>query len=263
MSLYSIKMRSSKNDEHISGAECIVDEYNLEDAVFILLKRARNHSKGKSDFINIKIEEISKSKLEFVNPLEVTTIETNDIFESLECIKYILNKLGIDNDKSIKILKLFREIKNMRGAILLDINTLERLEEDRTRGIRATYMDFEDNSLYHLDKCKAHNSHFTEALALSSKVTNAPNIFGEICYSDDPNYTAGYIACKKYGYIRFDNLKEIGDKRGGRIFLYDPFLDKEYTLNDTINYIENTKVIVKNNINIKQSISYNEISTKL
>lgn len=263
MSLYSIKMRSSKNDEHISGAENIVDEYNLEDAVSLLLKRAKNHSKGKSDFINIKIEEINESQLEFVEPLDVTTIDTNSIYESIDCIKYILNNLDISNEKSIEILRLFKDINNMRGAILLDINTLERLEEDKTRGIRATYMDFEGNSLYHLDKNKVHNSHFIEALALSSKVINAPNIIGEICYSDDPNYTAGYIACKKYGYIRFDKLKEIGDKRGGRVFLYNPYLDKSYTLKDTINYIENTKVIVKNKINIKQNISYNEISTKL
>ena len=38
MALHSIKMRSSKDNKHISGAESIVDEDNLETAVSRLIK---------------------------------------------------------------------------------------------------------------------------------------------------------------------------------------------------------------------------------
>ncbi|MEO3348317.1 6-carboxyhexanoate--CoA ligase, partial [Romboutsia sp. 1001216sp1] len=157
----------------------------------------------------------------------------------------------------------FKSIKNMRGAVLLDVNNLKRLEKDKLRGIRATYMDFEDLKIDRLDKQHEYtnnlnknekllkNTHFIEALCLSSKVCNAPNIVGEICCSDDKNYTTGYIASKEFGYIRVKHMKDIGEDRGGRIFLYDPTKDFGYTLEDTIKYLENTKVIVKDKVIFK------------
>ena len=63
MNLYSIKMRGSKEHNHISGAESIVSEKDLQNAVSVLIKRALTHSKGKSDFINIKIEEVKKRRI--------------------------------------------------------------------------------------------------------------------------------------------------------------------------------------------------------
>ena len=199
MALHSIKMRSSKDNKHISGAESIVDEDNLETAVSRLIKRALTHSKGKAENINIKIEKLDEEKIIFLEPLKVTTVEVENTIQGFKCVKYLLNKLGIDDEKSNKILKIFKETSHMRGAILLDINTLERLEPDKDRGIRATYMDFENSNTDRLTKESGQNTHFIEALALATKVINCPYIIGEICYSDDPNYTAGYISSKKYG----------------------------------------------------------------
>lgn len=265
MGLYSIKMRAAKDEKHISGAENIVEEHDLEKAVSLLIKRALIHTKGKSDFINIKIEEIEEEKLEALKPLEVTTVNVKDHIEGMECVEAILDKLGVDEKRAKKILNMFNETFNMRGAMLLDINTLERLEYDKKRGIRATYMDFEGSKLNHLTKDTKHNAHFIEALALATKVANAPNIIGEICYSDDPHYTAGYIASKKYGYIRFPYLKQLGDIRGGRIFLYDSSNEnrncneKEKNILKCIDYIENTKVIIKDEIEINDSRNYYDI----
>ena len=202
MALHSIKMRSSKDNKHISGAESIVDEDNLETAVSRLIKRALTHSKGKAENINIKIEKLDEEKIFFLEPLKVTTVEVENTIQGFKCVKYLINKLGIDDEKSNKILKIFKETSHMRGAILLDINTLERLEPDKDRGIRATYMDFENSNTDRLTKESGQNTHFIEALALATKVINCPYIIGEICYSDDPNYTAGYISSKKYGYVR-------------------------------------------------------------
>lgn len=53
-----------------------------------------------------------------------------------------------------------------------------------------------------------------------TKVASAPNIIGEICISDDPNYVTGYIASKEIGYVRITKLKEMESQEGGRIFLY-------------------------------------------
>lgn len=259
MGLYSIKMRSAKEDKHISGAENIVKEKDLEKAVSLLVKRALNHTKGKSDFIHIKIEKVEKEELEVLEPLEVTTVNVKNHIEGMDCVKIILNKLGIDEEKIEKILNLFNETFSMRGAMLLDINNLERLEYDKKRGIRATYMDFEGSKINHLTKDKKYNSHFTEALALATKVANSPNIIGEICYSDDPNYTAGYIASKKYGYIRFPYLKKLGDTTGGRIFLYNSLNVDGKEISKCIDYIENTKVVIKDEIKINDSKNYQDI----
>ncbi|WP_286184227.1 6-carboxyhexanoate--CoA ligase [Clostridium sp. CCUG 7971] len=253
MGLYSIKMRSSKDDNHISGAEKIIKEENIEEAVNLLLKRALLHSKGKSDFINIKIEKVKESELETINPLDVTTVDVNNYIEGLDAAKTMLMKLGINKEKSQNIINLLREVSNMRGAILLDINTMERLEPDKQRGIRATYMDFEDSNINHLTKETKYNGHFIEALALASKVVNCPYIIGEVCYSDDPNYTAGYVASKKYGYVRFPHLKELGNENGGRVFLYDSSISN---LQNCIDYIEKSKVVIKNDIKINRNLSY-------
>lgn len=255
MALHSIKMRSSKDNKHISGAESIVDEDNLETAVSRLIKRALTHSKGKAENINIKIEKLDEEKITFLDPLKVTTVEVENATQGFKCVKYLLNKLGIDDEKSNKILKIFKQASCMRGAILLDINTLERLEPDKERGIRATYMDFENSNIDRLTKESGQNTHFIEALALATKVINCPYIIGEICYSDDSNYTAGYISSKKYGYVRFPYLKELGDESGGRIFLYDSALEN---VQSCIDYIEQSKAIIRNSISQQIYMTYEE-----
>ena len=57
MGLYSIRMRGAEGGpheeggRHISGAERIVEESDLESVASSLIHRAMHHSKGKSDFI--------------------------------------------------------------------------------------------------------------------------------------------------------------------------------------------------------------------
>ena len=45
-----------------------------------------------------------------------------------------------------------------------------------------------------------------EALVLASKVQSAEGIVGELCWSDDPDYTVGYVACNGI-YHRIPNMK--------------------------------------------------------
>ena len=105
----------------------------------------------------------------------------------------------------------------MRGAVLLDADTLERLEPDLERGVRATMMDAaESDSGAHCSPCK---NHYAEAMVLAAKVANAPGLVAELCISDDPDYVTGYIASKTLGYVRIAPLKKVGSPFGGRIFL--------------------------------------------
>lgn len=243
--LYSVKMRASEGETHISGAEKIVSEEDLEVCISGLVKRAQTHSKGTPDFINIKIEKINKEEISILNPLKVTTIDSKSKEEGWLVIENILSKLGVKIGQDI--LKNFQYTFNMRGAMLLDVKTMMRLEPDKKRGIRATNMDFEDMRIDSLNKEIGANIHFKEALVLATKVVSHPNILAEICVSDDPEYTTGYIASKEFGYVRITNLKDLGDERGGRIFLFNGL---EEQVQGCIDYIQKKHVLVKNNIEL-------------
>ncbi len=43
-------------------------------------------------------------------------------------------------------------------------------------------------------------------------------VLGELCISDDPNYTTGYVATRTYGYVRLPRIKRRGKPYGGRAF---------------------------------------------
>ena len=64
--MYSIKMRCSKGGpheeggKHISGAERILHEDEVEQELINVYRRAITHERGKPDFINFKIEEIDE-----------------------------------------------------------------------------------------------------------------------------------------------------------------------------------------------------------
>ena len=251
MSLYSIKMRASKKelekDIHISGAERIIEKNSIKNCLAVLVDRALNHENGDPNFINLKIEKIEEEILR-LKALPISQIDAKTPKEGFLEIKKQIEKLGIL--EASKILEKMKETSPMRGAMLLDIHTLKRLEKNLERGIRATYMDSEKSGLV------AKKNHFEEAIVLATKVANAPHIVGEICVSDDINYSTGYFASKKTGYVRITNLKEKGDSFGGRIFLYDG--KNESDLEETINFIEHKPVIVYDMPQLKKEENFFE-----
>ena len=228
---YSVKMRAQKDECHISGAERIVGEDEISAAVSALVQRAMTHPNGTADSVSIKVDKIERP-IRFVAALPVTQPEIQNTEEARAALLSELSLLGLSGEK---ILEMFYSLENMRGAVLLDMKTLERLEPDRERGIRASNMDFEDND-------SVQKNHFKEALCLASKVANCPYIVGELCASDDPNYTIGYFASKTRGYVRLVNIKKAGERKGGRIFL---FSGEKGNISECIDYIENQPVMVK------------------
>ena len=246
MSIYSLKMRASKHtgsiQEHVSGAEKILPQQELPQQMEALLSRALHHAKGKADFINLKIEAVAPENLKYIEALPVSTHEAATPAEGRQFMCQIMTELGLAPDKCQKILALFQATYGMRGAMLLDVDTLERLEPDQHRGIRATYMD----SIAPKEEAKVicdGKNHFQEALVLASKVLSAPNIIGELCMSDDPDYITGYIATRDKGYIRITQLKEMGCPDGGRIFLYR---GPKSQVEECIQYLQEQRVLVKN-----------------
>jgi 6-carboxyhexanoate--CoA ligase len=242
MDFYSLKMRASqqvvegeqKHEQHISGAERIVGRDSVEAVCSAMVRRAMNHSKGDPDFINVKIEKVHESDIQILKALPVTRVDVDTWQEGLE------KAFGVVGDAAAgireKLPELLRETFTMRGAMLYDIATGERLEPDHERGVRATYMDALHSS--EVDGCK---NHFNEAIVLATKVANAPGMVAEFCVSDDPNYVTGYVASKELGYVRIMKMKEMGDENGGRIFLFD---SRKASAEECIEYLQKKKVLV-------------------
>ena len=233
--LYSVKMRAARAGVHTSGAEKIVPSAAVPKVAALLAERALVHAKGSPDFLNIKVEAQPEDILR-LKALPVTTHFTKTAAEGRTLAAKMLGEAGVV--RIDEIMARFSESHVLRGAMLLDADTLERLEPDRTRGVRATYMD----DAASLEKSTASGkNHYAEAIVLATKVQNAPGIVAEICVSDDPDYVTGYVATRELGYRRITVIKEKGDPNGGRIFLYR---GPREGVAESIRFIEKTPVIV-------------------
>ena len=225
--LFAVKMRAACAGEHISGAERIVPARDIPALAASLAERALHHAKGEPDEIHLKAE--VAADIIHLESLPVSTYVTQTPEEGRACAARLLAAAGIT--RIDEIMARFSETYAMRGAMLLDADTLERLEPDLARGVRATYMDAASacngqdarcpSAFNGQDaRCPSRKNHFAEAVVLATKVAYAPGIVGEICVSDDPDYATGYVATKEIGYCRITTVKRKGDPCGGRIFLY-------------------------------------------
>ncbi|MBQ9725967.1 MAG: 6-carboxyhexanoate--CoA ligase [Kiritimatiellae bacterium] len=234
--LFCVKMRAAAGGAHVSGAERIVPAAEVPGVLAALGARAMEHPKGRPDEINLRVE--PAGDILHVPALPVFSEPAATAAEGLARAAELLAADGVR--RVPEIMALFRETCAMRGAMLLDADTLERLEPDRERGVRATRMDAAREPCAAAaapgdsGPCAASaapggsgalprplaKDHFSEALVLASKVQAAPGIVAEICVSDDPDYVTGYVASKTLGYRRIATVKERGDPAGGRIFLF-------------------------------------------
>ena len=236
MPLYSIKMRAAKGDLHVSGAERIISQNAVSSAVSALTERALHHGLGRADFINIKMEEVKPAQLEYLDALPVSKRPAQTVEETYQIMRSMLCELGLEA-KADELIDLLRHNHPMRGAVLYDVATSQRLEPDHERGIRVTYMDAEGAA-----STSSGKNHFREALVLATKVVHAPGIIAELCLSDDPDYLVGYLASLKHGYVRLMPMKELGNPHGGRVFIFDSTKAKA---EDAINYLEKQRVLVR------------------
>ena len=238
--LYSVRMRAAqggpheKGGHHISGAERIVKLEEVGAIAQSLADRALHHSKGTADFINITVDLIPPEKITYIDCLKVEEHKTSSISESHQLVTELLQGPHISEAAVLKAISLLKSLdKSMRGAMLVDAITGERLDTG-DRGVRVSHMDsFDSHAL-------GDNEHMREALVLASKVQSADGIVGELCWSDDPDYTVGYVACNGV-YHRLSNMKEFGSDIGGRVFFVRSDIDSE----SVIEYLERTPVLVQ------------------
>ena len=246
--LYSVRMRSAEGGahevggRHISGAERIVSQERVEETSSAMLKRAFSHTRGQADFINIVVEKIRSDDIRNVPLLPIRTVVGRDVVEGHEALQKTLQEAGVTGmaaQKGIKELLMLPD--SMRGAMLLCAVTGRRLDPTQARGVRVSRMDIadEDGFVRMLEGDNINNTHVREALVLASKVAAAPGMVAELCWSDDPEYTTGYVASTA-GYTRIPHCKPMGSAIGGRVFFVKP--DTQLVL--ITDYLEQQPVMV-------------------
>lgn len=227
--LYSIRMRASIEGRHVSGAERIVSADKLHDISQQLLARATGRS-VLPDQVIMKIEPIEAPDIRKLQALDVVVENAPDMITCRTAAFRVLLAAGVSAHAAEAAIQHISggaapSGNTMRGAMIMDAVSGERFEPDQERGVRASRFDWIDTAFDRISRCLEERglSHFRihEALALATKVAHAPAMVAELCWSDEPEYTAGYVASLETGYVRFPYLKEHGDPLGGRAFFVD------------------------------------------
>lgn len=248
---------------HISGAERLVTKEELEQISSELVHRALTHSKGCADFIRITIDAIPDEAIHRIPCLTIADEQTEghigeaqptDGETAAPTTNHETDAPTTNHEATTPPLPLsshrqaealltthtaitpvaFRRAvsqllslpESMRGAMLVDMRTGQRLDPWGQRGVRVSRMSFADETaaITALNTAGYSGVHLEEALVLASKVLSAPGVVGELCISDDPDYTTGYVS---YGntYHRLHHMKPVGSPLGGRLFFVDATAD--------------------------------------
>ena len=252
--MYSIKMRCSKGGpheeggKHISGAERILHEDEVEQELINVYRRAITHERGKPDFINFKIEEIDENDIIYKKRLNINQHHVNSKEEGLSLAKELLKENEVSEVSAEKAIQALLNLEDsMHGAMLFDKDSGERIDNKGMKGVRVTGIASADITKYRksLKKDGREGLHLEEALILASKIASCKGIVAELCWSDDPSYVIGYVGTKE-NYERIPILKDKGNPVGGRVFFVDTNqLDDDYTLDDLIAYLEKQVVLIE------------------
>jgi 6-carboxyhexanoate--CoA ligase len=234
---------SALNYEHISGAEGIYEKSEIQKICEEYIKRALTHSRGKPDEIVITIEKI-RQKPKTILLLPVITLACNSPEKAKKIITQKLESLDISKKAIDNGFAVLNSKKTMHGASLILLKSGARVEPDRERGVRVSRMGIEKstekNLSEKLSKVMINTTTVKEALVLASKAASWPDVVAEVCISDDPDYTIGYIASKELGYLRIPNIKKVNEIHGGRVF----FIRETADVAGLISYLERKPAVI-------------------
>jgi 6-carboxyhexanoate--CoA ligase len=257
---HTARYRVSKSilyDMHISGAEGLYKKSDISRIVNEYLARAVSHARGKPDTIVITLEKL-RQKPRTIQSLPVKTITSRSRSASAKLIREILVSTGISNHAIKKAFSVLQKPQTVRGAALVSAISGRRIETDKRKGVRVSRLGISEkaNDLLSekLAEQKINIPTVKEAIILASKVASVQKVIAELCVSDDPDYTIGYVSSRKYGYVRIPHIKRKGDKKGGRVF----FVADNADVKRMIYYLEKSAVLI-NRIAECSGISLHEI----
>ena len=204
--------------------------------------RAWTHSNGRPDDVVVSVHRVDEGEITHIPALTRETRHTQTVDDAHRTITEILRDAGIPAAEHA--LNALTRIRGMRGEMLLDADTGARRDTKDIRGVRVTALDNDmstgADAAEEMSSSAAAKPYYCEALTLASKVQYHPAVCAELCISDDPDYTTGYVSTPGR-YVRIENIKTSGSPQGGRVFLVRGTDDE---IADCIDYLENTAVIV-------------------
>ena len=225
--LFSVRMRATLHGRHLAGAERIVPLSDVSRVAAELMLRAISRTNDVADDVSCHAERIDPDSISLASLPDVSTWQVHDFLQGRTLAAELLSGAGVKPDAAAKALRLLAEGAGpggtvMRGAVIMDAGSGERLESDPSRGVRVSRMDVADacrrDFAASMRRAGLGHRRVIEALVLAGKVLQAPGIVAELCWSDDPEYATGYVADPALGYQRISALKAIGDRSGGRVF---------------------------------------------
>jgi 6-carboxyhexanoate--CoA ligase len=241
--MFSIRMRADRKQFHISGAEGIFPDAEIFRIIKEYADRALSHPRGRPDRIVITLEEL-KQRPKKIPLLPVKTLKCSSADEAKKIITELLLNSGISRKAINNGFKVLTSKKTMRGAAAITERSGVRTEPDKERGIRVSRLGIEKADEKTLSKTLSKSginaTTVKEALILASKAASCPQVIAEVCVSDDPDYTTGYIASKKLGYLRIPNIKRHGEMRGGRVL----FVKENADIEAASAYLEKTAALL-------------------
>ncbi len=236
-------MRASRGGAHISGAEGLFTEGEVEKAIKDFLRRAKNHPRGEPGEIFISVEKL-RAKPKELSTLRLCTIECGSPAAARRLAGRVLRAEGISSKAVAAAFAVVRGARAMRGAALVSATGGARLEPDMARGVRASRLGIDKKAVAalgrRLSRLGINTMTVKEALALASKALGAKGVLAELCVSDDPHYTTGYVATEKSGYVRIPNIKKRGSTRGGRVY----FIKHGADVGRIVEYLERKPVLI-------------------
>lgn len=238
------KVKSQETREiHISGAEGLYHLPEIDGATRDYFTRAMTHPKGMPDRVLITIERV-RQRPRVVPMLHISTVNCISCRDAVPIISELLSASGVSPRALKKGIGVVTAKRVMRGAALMSCASAIRMEPDRRRGVRVSRLGMDKDSERYLARKLARSGINTltvrEAVILASKVAACRDVVAELCISDDPDYTTGYISTRRLGYVRVPNIKKRGSPHGGRVF----FVREGTDIAQIVRYLEETPVIV-------------------
>lgn len=245
MDLLSVKMRASRRGSHISGAERLIAPHAAERVIAQLYRRAWTHPKGRPDEVRIRTTRIDSAQVINLTALPVSCRECEGPAAARAFLAHRLGELGCHNGAAAMIDALY-SVSDLRGAMIFDAHTGTRIDDCGQRGVRVSTFDWAQSahggaSGDGFGDGEPAKNYRAEAVALATKAVNAPGIIAEMCISDDPAYTTGYLATAS-GYEALTNMKAPGQLLGTRVLVY---AGAHKGLAATIDWLRNQPVLIQ------------------
>jgi len=219
---------SPKQEMHISGAETLCSRRMIKRMAQAFVDRALTHPRGMPDRIVLTIEEMTVP-VEKAPMLPFLQTKCKSPDDAKVIANGYLDSVGISTKAITAAWRILTAKQQMRGAALLDAKSGVRREPDRRRGVRASRLGMGAAACRifsgQLENAELNTGTVREAMMLAAKVAAHPDVLAELCVSDDPDYTTGYVASKRFGYVRLPNIKTAGSPHGGRVFFVRPKAD--------------------------------------